>query len=324
MRPAKIVAIVIGALLIIISVVLLAGGGALLWVNGVSDNQGFLSSSDKGLQTTGHALVTPDIRMDLGPAKSIPGGGSVRIQVTSSGAGPVFVGIGPTSQVMGYLSGVAYDEVTNIGWFSSGGERYRHHDGTAAPAPPGQQSFWVAKVEGTGAQDIQWDVQSGTWTAVLMNADGSAPVSADVTVGLHIGLILPLGIGLTAGGVVLLAVGITLIVLGARRPRRPQQPMYGYPGMPPGPGQPPYGQPPYGQPPHNQPPYGQPPSGPPYSQQHVAPGPYAPPPYQPASQGPPPYRPTPPPPTPPAGTRPAAEPQPGEPGAPADTGSQSE
>jgi hypothetical protein len=313
MRPAKIVAIVIGALLIVIGVVLLAGGSALLWVNGAQDNQGFLSSSDKGLQSSGHALVTPDIKLEIGPARSIPGGGLVRIQATSSGSTPVFIGIAPTSQVMGYLNGVAYDEVTNIGWFTSGGEQYRHHDGTQTPAAPAQQNFWAAKQEGTGTQTLQWDVKSGTWTAVLMNADGSAPVSADVSLGLHLGLILPLGIGLTAGGVVLLAVGILLVVLGARRPRRPQQAMYGYPGGPSGPGQPPYGQPPYNQPPYNQPPYGQPPHGQ-YLHGHPAPGPYAPPPYQPAPQGPPPYRPAPPPPV--APSPPAGEPQPGDPNAP--------
>ena len=37
----------------------------------------------------------------------------------------------------------------------------------------GQKNFWAAKQEGTGTQSVEWAVQSGNWTAVLMNADGS-------------------------------------------------------------------------------------------------------------------------------------------------------
>ena len=157
----------------------------------------------------------------------------MRISATSSGPAPVFIGIGPTDAVAAYLEGVAYDEVTNLeilsSWFSSAAE-YWHYDGGAPSAPPGQQTFWVAKQEGTGTQAVEWDVQGGSWTAVVMNADASAPVEASVSVGVRLGFLLPLGIGLTVFGVVLLAVGIVLVILGARRPRPPLQP--GYPGGP--------------------------------------------------------------------------------------------
>ena len=264
MRPAKIVAIVIGVLLVIIGLALLVPGSLLLWVDGTQkDSGGFFSTSGRALTSSGYALTTPDVKLDLGSGNWIPGGGLVQIKVTSNGTAPVFVGIGPTDQVATYLNGVAYDEVTNLGWFSSS-VQYRHFEGGAPSTPPGQQTFWVAKQEGQGPQTLQWGVQGGDWTALIMNGDASTPVSASVSLGARLGFLLPLGIGITIGGVILLAVGILLIVLGARRPRQQVPP--GYPGGPGyyGAAQPPYQQPPYQQPPYRQPPY----------------EPYAPPPYQ--------------------------------------------
>ena len=255
MRPAKIVAIVIGVLLILISLGFLGSGGFLMWLGGRADSDGFLSVTQNHLSSSGYALASPNVELNFGSGDWLPGGGLVEIRATSSGTAPIFVGIGPSDQVAAYLNGVAYDEVTNLGWFHSSVDLVPHQGGAPA-SPPGQQAFWAAKQEGSGTQAVQWTVQSGSWTAVLMNADGSAPVSANLRLGARLGFLLPVGIGVTAAGVVLLAVGILLVALGARRSRRPVQP--GYPG---GPGYVPP-QPLYGQP---QPPQGQ----------------YAPPPYQP-------------------------------------------
>ena len=249
MRPAKIVAIIVGVLLIMIGLALLVPGSIVLWLNGAGDSQGYINTSTHSLESGGYALVTPNIKLELGSGDWIPGDWAVQIKATSTGDTPLFVGMGSTADVAGYLSGVAYDEVTNIGWFASGGTDYQSSAGGAAPAtPPGQQTFWAAKQEGLGTQTLQWPIRSGDWTVVLMNADGSPAVSADVSLGAHLGFLLPLGVGLTVGGVVLLAVGILLVVLGARRSRKPAPAAPGYPA-----GQPPYGQPPYGQPPYGAP-----------------------------------------------------------------------
>jgi hypothetical protein len=269
MRPAKIVAIVIGVLLILISLGFLGSGVFLTWIGARADNDGFLSITENHLSTSGYALTSPDLNLNFGSGDWLPGDGLVQIRATSSGTAPIFVGVAPSDQVAAYLSGVEYTEVTNLGWFSS--VDMIPHEGGSPASPPGQQTFWVARQEGSGTQTVRWNVQTGTWTAVLMNADGSASVSASVRLGARLGFLLPLGIGLTVAGVVLLAVGILLVVLGARRPRRPLQPgypggpAYGPPPAPYGQGQPLYGQPqaPYGQyvPPLYQPPAGQPPAG---------------------------------------------------------------
>jgi hypothetical protein len=221
-RAGKIVAIVIGALLVLIGLGLLVPGGFLLTVYGtMRDSSGFFETSSRVVSSTGYALVTRDVDLNLGPGPGwVPTGAraAVRIRAVSDEATPLFIGIGPTDEVSQYLNDVAYDEVTEFGWWSAA-VRYRYYDGGAPSSPPGEQMFWVAQEQGPGSQTLDWEIRSGNWTAVVMNVDASAPVKADVSLGARFGLLLPIGIGLTVAGIVLLAVGIVLIVLGARRPR---------------------------------------------------------------------------------------------------------
>ena len=197
---------------------------------------GFFETSSRIMSTDGYALTTPDIDLHIGSGIDwVPKGATlgIRIRATSAGSAPLFVGIGPTDQVAQYLADVERDEVTGFGWFSAGVE-YFHISGGAPSSPPSEQDFWAAREEGRGTQTLEWDVRSGNWTAVMMNSDGSAPVIADVSVGARFGLLLPIGIVLVVGGVILFAVGIVLIVLGARPSRREPvtQPSYGQPAQP--------------------------------------------------------------------------------------------
>jgi hypothetical protein len=225
MRPAKIAAIVGGILLVLIGLALILPGGFLFWAYGTQrDSAGFYETSSRVLSTNAYALTTPNVDLGTGPWNWtwIPKGGTaaVRIEAESTGSAPLFIGIGPTDRVSEYLSGVAHDEVTNFAPWSRAVD-YRHTGGGAPRSVPGQQDFWVAKQEGSGSQTLEWQVQGGNWTAVMMNADGSAEITAAVSLGARFGALLYIAIGLTVVGVVLLAVGVVLIVLGARRPRPP-------------------------------------------------------------------------------------------------------
>lgn len=224
MRPAKIVAIVIGALLILIGLAFLVPGSFLLWLDRGKDDSGFLSTSDRALSSAGRALTTPSVRLDIGAGDWVPGDVAAQIRAESDNGGPIFVGIGPTDQVMAYLSGAAHDQVIDLGWPFADPE-YLHYAGDLSPAPPGEQDFWVAREQGSGVQTLRWDVRDGEWMAVVMNADASAPIAARVSLGVRLGFLTPLGIGLTVFGVVLLAGGIVLVVIGARHPREPLQPV---------------------------------------------------------------------------------------------------
>jgi hypothetical protein len=137
----------------------------------------------------------------------------------------VFLGVGPTGRVSKYLAGVAHDKLTHIDWMQ-GSVAYAHVDGTTLPSAPGKQSFWVARQQGSGAQTLEWELQPGDWTVVIMNADASAPVAANMRVAARFGILVPLVAGLVGIGVVVLGIASTLIIIGARRRRPPPQAAY--------------------------------------------------------------------------------------------------
>jgi hypothetical protein len=225
MRAGKIVALIAGILILLIAIALLIPGSVLLGLYGTQrDDAGFFETSSQTLSSSGYALVTPDVDVNIGPLAGIwlPTGdrAAIRIRVDSTADSSAFVGIGPSDQVADYLSGVDYDEVTDFGWAWTDVE-YKHVDGGAPAAPPGSEDFWVAQEEGTGTLTLEWDIQDGNWTAVVMNADASEAVRAGVSLGARFDVLLPIGIGMVVGGVVLLVIAILLIVLGARRPRAP-------------------------------------------------------------------------------------------------------
>jgi uncharacterized membrane protein len=237
MRPAKIVAIVIGAFLALVGFVMLISGVFLLGFTGIlSDDSGFVQTSTRSVSTSGYAVVSPDLELNIGPNDWdwAPSGNELafRIKASAIDSSAVFVGIGPSSEVAAYLEGVAYDEVTNYAWTSSQVD-YRHFDGGAPSSLPGEQTFWVASVQGPGDQDLRWNISDGDWTGVVMNADASAPVAVNLSLGARFGLLTPIGIALVVAGVVLLAGGIVLIVLGARRPREARTPQVPGGWMPP-------------------------------------------------------------------------------------------
>ncbi len=140
----------------------------------------------------------------------------MRIRGSSADGEALFVGIGAAQAVKGYLMGVPYHEVTSIDLTGSD-VRYEFHDGVAAPLAPGSRAFWVAFDEGPGTQTVDWSIESGEWTAVLMNADGTSGIAADVVFGAKVANIVPLAWGMLIGGAALALFGIYLLY---RTPRR--------------------------------------------------------------------------------------------------------
>ena len=59
-------------------------------------------------------------------------------------------------------------------------------------------------------------MRDGDWRAVVMAADGSRGVDAQLAVGAELPALLGLSLGLAGGGVLLLAVGGALLVFAVR------------------------------------------------------------------------------------------------------------
>jgi hypothetical protein len=229
MRAGRIVAIVVGCILGVIGLGLLAGGIAATVAYGVArDDDGFFRTDEIHL-TTATSAITSD-SLDLGGTPGDAGwlterGDFATVTMDLRPAGSdreLFAGIGPTADVEAYLRSVPLDRVADYD-DSDSTVTYEHQGGSATPAPPEDQTFWVAKIATAQPGALTWDVKGGEWTVVVMNADGSSGVDANVRVGIKLDWLLPLAIVLIVVGAVLLVGGTLLAVFVGRRPR--QQPL---------------------------------------------------------------------------------------------------
>jgi hypothetical protein len=225
MKARRIGLITIGSLAALLSAGLLAGAA---WVaNANTDSDGYIVTGNHPVQTAGHAVTSRDLDVDSAFDWVLDRG--PRLRITAESSEPLFIGIGPSDAVGRYLAGVAYDEVTDfdIEPLTLTTER---HTGITSPAAPTSQTFWVASVNGTGPQTLEWDGDFGRLSMVVMNADGSADVDADLSFGAHVPHLTWIGVGGGVAGVVLLALAAGLIYLGVRPAPRP--PLAGTPAAP--------------------------------------------------------------------------------------------
>jgi hypothetical protein len=144
--------------------------------------------------------------------------GKIRIRGESPGDKNLFIGIGPQAEVSRYLGDVAHANVQDVD-FDPFRATYLSVSGDAPQEPPTDQTFWAASASGIGQQTLSWKVREGDWSVVLMNADGSRGVAADVDLGAKLAWLLWVAIGVLIGGVLVTGGSAALVVLAARKPR---------------------------------------------------------------------------------------------------------
>ena len=177
------------------------------------------------IEVSSRAVVTDDVELlrwnTLPEFVSPPD--DVRVEGVAAGSETIFMGIAPADAVDGYLDGVAHDEIT--AWASRADDItdlvYTRNEGATDPAAPETKGFWVASVSGSGEQALDWTIESGEWALVIMNADGSPGVLADVRFGVAtLSVLFPIGL-------VSLVVGLVALVGGGRLvtslPSRPDE-----------------------------------------------------------------------------------------------------
>ena len=215
-----IIAIVVGCFLLLPGFGLVLGGGGLAIGQAVAtDDDGYFRFTIDSLASDGVAIASDDAWLDADDEEwpwlldwlDL----DVRLRVDGTAAtDDVFVGIARTADVERYLSDASYSTVTDIEhrtptYEQAGGER-------RSVAPPAEQDFWVASATGDGEQTMSWEARGGRWTIVVMNADGSSDVSADVEIGARSDAITPLAVTLLIVGGVTLLGAIALLVIGVR------------------------------------------------------------------------------------------------------------
>jgi hypothetical protein len=217
----RITALVIGALLLLLSLVLLGSGGTALWADRTQRDAGYATTDVHRFSTSGSALAT--VSTELGSAgvgwlysPSLLGDVRIRITPTSAG-GSVFVGIGPSPDVDRYLAEVNHTVITEF-W----GDKTETVEGGPPASAPETRDFWVASATGSGPQTLAWDPADGSWTVVVMNADGRPGIDVGADLGAKVPALPWIALGFLVVGAILLAGGVLLIV-GAFRRRRANQ-----------------------------------------------------------------------------------------------------
>lgn len=218
MNRWRTVLILVGIVLVVVGGGTLIGGGVGLWANQQRDRDGFFTTGHERFTTDAFAWSLPWFEGEGDPAASYVilenMLGDFRIRMTSRDtAAPLFIGIGPAGDVSKYLNGVGHDEVSEIE-FAPLKVTSISQPGAGPAGRPAEQAFWVASDTGTGPRTVTWDAGTrGDWIIVVMNADGSAGIDADLSTGATLSGILPLTIGALIAGGVLLTTGIAVLIL---------------------------------------------------------------------------------------------------------------
>jgi hypothetical protein len=222
----RVILIVLGSIGVLFGLAVMAGGGFLLWADRTQRDDGYLTTPTERFATPTYALTRSRLEVDTneeGWVLNESWFGKVRIRGESPAGKTLFIGIGPQAEVARYLGDVAHANVQDID-FDPFRATYLSVSGSAPQAPPTDQSFWAASASGVGEQTLTWKVREGDWSVVLMNADGSRGVDADVDLGAKLSFLLWVAIGLLIGGLLVTGGSAALVVLAARRPRPPPAP----------------------------------------------------------------------------------------------------
>ena len=212
----RVVLIVVGVIAALLSLPLLVGGTALVVVDQTQrDEDGFLMSPSEDFSTATYAIVSDSVDVDFGGSESAARAILGDVRIRSESDRDVFVGIARDTDVDEYLNGVEQSVVTDIGRRPE----YSHRPGDAPTSPPAGQDFWVASTSGSGEQTLEWEAEDGSWSAVVMNSDGSRGVASELSIGAELDAALWVGIVVLVVGALLAALAALAITAGARRGR---------------------------------------------------------------------------------------------------------
>ncbi len=212
----RVVTMILGCLALAVAGGLLVGGATLAVLQGTfQDDDGFLMSSDEGLTTSTYALTSVNLGTEIGDgAGFVPDRllGETKVRVAALDGDSVFVGIGPTDEVDAYLEDVGHSVVVDFDTSGTGGTPvYEDASGGAPASEPAEALRWSAQSSGSGTQDLNWTVEDGDWTVVVMNADGSPDVAVDMSVGAELPALWWVVAALSILGACLLLLSVVLI-----------------------------------------------------------------------------------------------------------------
>lgn len=210
----RVALLVVGSIAALLAFALLVGGCAIVAVDrSQRDDDGFLMSPTEDFATSTYAIVSESADVDVRGADWAVKGFLGTVRIRSESERPVFVGIARETDAAHYLDDVEHVVVTEIG----DEPRYSRRPGGAPDSPPGEQTFWVASTAGAGTETLDWEPENGNWTVVVMNADATRGVGAELSIGAELDQVIWVGIGLLVAGGLLAAGSALAITAGVRR-----------------------------------------------------------------------------------------------------------
>jgi hypothetical protein len=220
----RVVLTVAGCLLLLLSLGIGGGGAtAALLDRAARDHDGFVMTGEVQVETETYALVSDSMTIHTdGSTSRVPEAifGDAKFEATNGDGSTIFVGVGSTADVAAYLDGVQQAEVVDIATNDGEADATYVVTGQDAPSvPPTEVDTWVAQATGTGTVSVDWAVADGDWTVVVMNADGSAGVSADVAAGAELPWLGWAALGLLVGAGVGVVVSVLMILAAVRGAR---------------------------------------------------------------------------------------------------------
>lgn len=195
---------VLGGILLVVGIVLALAGALAAATFGPS---GTLTSTSTPLETTpqGYALVADVVAVSAG----FPGSdllGTPTLGAESAGPERLFVGIGSRADVDEYLAGAPFQAVRQEGdqWQSLS------IPGTRNPGVPTEEQIWFARETGN-APSVDFSTSTGSATFVVMHADGTPDLRAQIVIGYTSAIVFPLSVALGILGLVLAGVAVMLL-----------------------------------------------------------------------------------------------------------------
>ena len=220
-RPRSVggaVVAVLSGLLLVLGWLLLVTGGITLATNAMTrEGDGFLMSDSAPWISPGYAVQSESVLVHGGamgftvPHRML---GTFHARAVPTGDDGVFIGIGSSRDVARYLRGVARTTMPDP---YADPSVSRFVDGGSPRVAPTDASFWVASASGSGTREITWDPRPGRWRLVVMNAEGTTPVAADVAVGAEVPALRTIGWVLVVTGLVVVAGAAAGLALGVNR-----------------------------------------------------------------------------------------------------------
>lgn len=214
-----------GMLLLAIGIPALLAGAALWTVARHADADGAFGAGFETVRTPGRAVVVTDLDDLLRDEAPFTRAGQSRLRLVARTAdGPAFLGLAPTDQVRRWLAPTPYATVERVA-LARGPLPVRlepagpaQADPAVAPASPLGQGFWLR--EGLGA--LEWsaaDLAGRSLSLVVMRPDGRGDLALDLRAELRAGWFRAAAWGLLAGGLLLVALAVALLL----RPVRPRE-----------------------------------------------------------------------------------------------------